>query len=46
MAVAFDEEGGGEEETSAHHGDEGAEQQRDLQRAKLPEERVGLPQRV
>lgn len=46
LAVSFDEEGGGEEETSTHHGREGAEQHRELQRAKLPEERVRLPQRV
>lgn len=46
MTVPLDEEGGGEEETSARHGHEGAEQQRELQRAKLPEERVPLPQRV
>lgn len=46
MAVFFDVHGGGEEESSAHHGDEGAEQHRELQRAKLPEERVRLPQRV
>lgn len=46
MAVSLDEEGSGEEERSPHHGDEGAEQQRDLQRAKLPQERVGLPQGV
>lgn len=46
VAVSFDEHGGGEEETSTDDGDEGAEQQRELQRAKLPEERVRLPQRV
>ena len=46
VAVCFDEQGGGEEETSTDDGDEGAEQQRELQGAKLPEERVRLPQRV
>ena len=46
VAVGFDEQGGGEEETSTDDGDEGAEQQRELQGAKLPEERVRLPQRV
>lgn len=43
MTVFLNEEGCGKEEGSAHDGDEGAEQQRELQRTKLPEERVGSP---
>lgn len=46
MAVFFDVHGGGEEERSTRHGDEGAEQHGELQRTKLPEEGVPLPQRV
>lgn len=46
MAIFLDEEGGGQEESPAHHRDEAAEQQRQLQRAKLPEERVGSPESV
>lgn len=46
MAVLLDEEGGGQEESPAHHGDEAAEQQGELQRAELPEERVAPPEGV
>lgn len=46
MAVSFDVHGGGEEESSTRHGDEGTEQHGELQRTKLPEEGVPLPQRV
>lgn len=46
LSISFDEHGGGEEESSAHHGHKGAEQQRELQRAELPQEGVGGPQGV
>lgn len=45
-AVFLDKDGGGQEESPAHHGDEAAEQQRQLQRAELPEEGVAPPQGV
>lgn len=46
MPVVLDEEGGGQEESPAHHGDEAAEQQGELQRAELPKEGVAPPEGV